>query len=195
MHNVRSFRLQERDVLLFNIAERQGKIILTDAYYNNYSYYWGSMGSSSIEKFLIGTNAGYFVDKLLGHKDKSVFSHDKTMANIRKFIKSDVLPWYHQKEFQKDLRYELNNFGTCESIEEFVHSFGRLIDNLPYYNADSSYSQGGYDKKSLERHFKEMFSEPWHLAVTESSPEKKSLIKFHGELIKYLEKYPEKDPS
>lgn len=183
------FDLDERNVILENLGKGQGRIIIVDFYYGNYSYYWGGMGSDSIQDFIISIEDSYFVDKLLGHKDYRVYDHKKTMKRIREAI-SEIIPWYHHMEFQKDMRYELRNFGPCDSDRDFVDGFWRLIKDLPYYLADGRWGEG---ERFLRDEFEGYFSEPWNYIETGPSPERIKLIKFHKSLVNYLKQKKENE--
>lgn len=45
---VKHLRVQNTDVYLHEYGEGKGKLTISNDYSHNYSYYWGAMGSSTV---------------------------------------------------------------------------------------------------------------------------------------------------
>ena len=175
------------DVYLENFDHGKGKIIISDCYDKNYSYYWGSMGDS-IEDFICKINSDYFMNCLIGYDNKYSFDSMGTFSNIRKHIREEIsLPWYKHMAFQKDMRERLNSFqNDCEDIsdESFVDRFYHFIKyHLDYTLLDNNSYR--YDRECIENDFKSI-EEPWHFISTKPSINNKWLMNFHSKLVKRL---------
>ena len=187
MQNITKLNFEDTDVYLEELSENAGKITISDSYGHNYSYYWGAMGGT-IKEFITKIDKGYFANNLIGRKSFWVIDVNKSIAEIRKYISTEMdLPWFKEKEFQKSIREELNNFKN-ELLENpnqyyFVDCFQSMfISRLNYHLIE-----GQYDRKEIEKAFKEI-SEPWHFIQTKPSEEYKWLEKLHGKLKKELSK-------
>lgn len=185
MQNITKLNFEDTDVYLEEIKENAGKIIISDSYGHNYSYSWGAMGGT-LKEFITKIDKGYFSNNLLGRRNSEVMDVNKTIAEIRKYIATEMdLPWFKEMEFQKSIREELNNLKN-ELLENpsqnyFVDCFQSLfISRLGYHLI-----QGQYDRQQIEKAFKEI-SEPWYFIQTKPSDEYKWLEKLHGKLKKEL---------
>jgi len=178
---VKKIRIGYADIFLEDFEPGQGKITISDAVNKrNYSYFWGAMGSD-IATFIKRINEDYFTDKLLGIREAQNFSSRKTFAKVREHIKT-FLPWYEHKEFQKELREELNNFQRdCDNDRDFVNGFYYVVDRLPWYEIDNEFV-----RKYIREDFEEMAKEPWHFIDTEESRESKDLKVLFKKLQKQL---------
>jgi len=139
--NILRYKTKDYDIILEDLGDCKGKIIISSSYEHNYSCFWGSMGTS-IRDFICSINEFYFADKLLGSRRSNEMDCKKTFTAIRKYIKNEMyLPWYKHQEFQKDLREHLNSFEkACEDVSGdyaqnyFVDNFFRsFVDRVDYY--------------------------------------------------------------
>jgi hypothetical protein len=184
-NNIQKIKIKGVDIILENTAPNQGKIIVSDNNGNNYSMFWGAMGST-LQEFLCGINSSYFSDKLLGSERSQTFNVKKTFKELRKFIREDLdLPWYKHLEFQKDFREKLKSFEN-ECLEYpydrfFVDGFQDCFSVSPnFYLIDDS-----YERSRIEKDFKSI-SELWHFIQTSESDTCKWLQSIHKQLIKKL---------
>lgn len=182
-----TFKVDTADIILNDLGEGQGKIIISDGNWGyNFSYFWGSMGSNLID-FLIRINADYFAGKL-GPHERGEINAKKTVSSIRKALKENFnneYPWYVEKEFQANLRAELKDieqegFANTDHYFSLINSF---TNNLNYYLIEDS-----YDRKNIEETIKSIFSEPWHYIVQDEHREVVYLTKLHKKLVKELNK-------
>lgn len=180
------FRIAGTDVILQDYEDGKGKIILSnDDRDYNLSYFWGSMGQGyDLAKFILKTNDGYLINKLGQRSSDGPINIKKTMANVRKYIKSETWwRFYMNLEADKELREALNRvqqFAGCQN--EFVHMMQDLEVDFP--------KQGHYHKH--ESDFKEMIqsisSEPWYFIVNDEPHVNVWLSKFLPQLRKHLRK-------
>lgn len=178
------YRIDEADIILEDLGEGKGKIIIAAAYGYNFSYYWGSMGSS-LKEFLCSINVGYFINKLSDPNDNGVFDGKASVANIRKYIKDDLkydLPFYKYMEAQKSLRELLKEAEACETQHEFVDA----ISNIP--KSVDTISLNRYDTKEFEEIIESLCSEPWNFISTKDSDKSIFLRRLFPKLQKELRK-------
>ncbi len=181
-----AFKVNTADVILNDLGDGQGKIIISDGNWGyNFSYYWGAMGTRTLIDFLTNIGTDYFVGKL-GPNARGEINSKKTLTNIRKGIKeyfSSEYPWYEEKEFQSDLRDRLKQIGRegFYSPEHFINVIQYLVDNLDYYTIDKKHV-----RENIESIFKGIFEEPWYYIVYDEHKEVTYLKKFHKQLIKEL---------
>ena len=152
-----TLKIEETDIFLDDQGNGRGKITISNSWGYNFSYFWGSMGSS-LNDFLCGLDEGYFLNKLCNNS--SVFCGKSTARNIRREMRSELsfeLPWFKHMEFQKEMRAEVKKIESIDSDYEFVGFAQSLADNLPYYLIDCK-----YDRKEVESAIQSFFSEPWH---------------------------------
>jgi hypothetical protein len=84
------------EVILHNYRLGQGKIIISNPYGNNHSYYWGAMGET-IQEFILGINESYFTQNLAGYPDS--FDAKKTIMRVRYYLRYECdLNWYENME-------------------------------------------------------------------------------------------------
>lgn len=174
-------KIEHTDIFLDDQGNGRGKIIISNTSGYNFSYYWGSMGSS-LKEFLCDIDSGYFINKLC--RNDSVFCGRSTVKAIRKLIKTDYsweLPWYKHMEFQKELRVKIKDLENCSSNDEFVHIALNIPDSLDYYLIEDK-----YDRKDIEGVMKSIFSEPWYMIETKPSDEARFLESLHKKLRKVL---------
>jgi hypothetical protein len=188
---MQKIRIDEVDVILDELGENQGKIIISGYDTHNYSYFWGAMGGD-LKSFLVRINSPYFADKLLGSRSCHTFDAKKTFANLRKHIREEMgLPFYEHVEFQKSMRETLNDFQRqCEEYgqEFFVHSFdSNFVNRLNFYDIKDN-----WERKRIESDFKEI-SEVWHFTGTKPSNQYQFLVKLHSKIKRVLKKQIKKD--
>ena len=173
------------DVFLDDLGNGQGKIIISNSYGENYSYYWGAMGTD-LKSFIKEINASYFADKLLGYRNESVIDIKTTFKNLRNYIVNEMdLPYYKHMAFQKDMREKIKNFqDICDDDGgkyRFVDSFhSNFVNSLNFYLIDDS-----FDRDWIRRGF-EGIDEHWHFLEEKPSPSYFWLEKFHKKLKKEL---------
>lgn len=183
-----AFKIDTADVILNDLGDGQGKIIISDCNWGyDFSYYWGAMGTRTLVEFLTGIDTGYFVGKLGPHTHGEINSK-KTLTSIRKGIKEYFgaeYPWYEEKEFQADLRDRLKQIGRegFYSPDHFINVMQDLVDDLDYYTINKT-----YDRENIKSIFKSIFSEPWYYIVYDEHRENIYLKNFHAKLIKELNK-------
>ena len=183
--NITKLKIDDNEVFLEELGPNQGKIILSDSYGHNYSYYWGAMGGT-LKDFILHINEDYFA-KNLGNKMR-VFNPVKTFSNVRKYIREDMgYPYYWEMEFQKDMREKLKEFqsevedwgGKYTFVDRFFPSF---VERLNY-----SLIKNDFDRKQFENEINNI-TEPWHFIEEKQSDEYIWLCKFHKKLKKELKK-------
>ncbi len=179
-------KIDTADVILNDLGEGQGKIIIADTSWGyNYSYFWGAMGDRSLSEFLSKINSDYFIGKL-GPNAKGEINTKQTVKSIRKAIKeyfSPEYPWYKEKEFQLSLRNELRSIEAenINNTDNYFYLIERLKDNLDYYSIDKK-----YDEDNIKSIMKAIFDEPWHYLEYEEHKENVYLRKFHQKLVSVL---------
>lgn len=187
--NLTRLKIDNTDVFLEDFEINQGKITISDTYGHNYSYYWGAMGGN-LSDFICHINSQYFTDKLFGARKSYVIDVKKTCSALRKHISSEIILYYKEMEFQKDMRRVLRDFQEeCEeagSEEYFVDNFfRRFVDKLNFYLVKDEYT-----RKELESAFGNI-DECWSFIETKPSNECIWLTKFHGKLKKEIKKCKE----
>jgi hypothetical protein len=184
-----AFKIDSADVILNDLGDGQGKIIISDDNWGyNFSYFWGSIGGGqSLIEFLIGMDEYYF-SKKLGPSASGEINSKGTIRSVRRAIKeyfSSEYPWYKELEFQKDLRYKLNRLerNGFSGPDEFFHEMNSFVEDLDYYNIDNK-----QDRENIESIFKSIFCEPWYYLVYDEHREITYLKKFKTKLVKELKK-------
>ena len=183
-----AIKIGHTDVILQELGENQGKIIIShwDSY--NFSHYWGSMGGT-LKEFLCQINVGYFVNKLCPYDRRTVFDAKRTATAFRKEIKK-FLPWYKHMEFQKEMREEVNNIEHCSNEFEFVRWAENFIDNLWFDMIEDE-----YDRKEIKSEFGGLMSEFWLLQETTDSREAKFLADIFPKIQEEVKKIIELKPA
>jgi len=178
------FKIGDSEVLLDDYGEGRGKIIITDNYYNNYSYYWGSMGGT-LKEFLKSINSGYFSNKLISHEQEYCFDVTATFKAVRYHIRYEMgLPFWEHMVFQKNMREILKEFQeTCDDLMSqnyFIDNFkSDFIDRLDFYLIDS------YHRKQVKDQF-DGICEVWNFIEIKSSDKAIALQRLHKKLKKLL---------
>lgn len=182
-----TFKIDSADIILNDLGGGQGKIIIADTSWGyNFSYFWGAMGMDLID-FLIKINAGYFTGKL-GPTAQGDINVRKTMASVRKGLKEyfySEYPWYVEKEFQSELRYQLKEMEDegFESVDHFISSINRFSDDLNYYLINDR-----HDRERIKKLIKDSLNEPWYFIVHDEHRQNIYLTKLHKKLVKVLKK-------
>ncbi len=172
-------KIDEAEIILQDLGDSQGKLIVAHPWYNG-STYWGAMGGT-LKEFLMRINEDYFTGRL--SNSKGVINMKSTMRDVRKAIREE-LPWYKDTEFQKELREKLNDIqSNCENDHQFVDAMNGLPESLMYYDLES-YKR----EKEIKQLLKDILSEPWHYIVHGESPEQKFYRQLHKKLVKHLKK-------
>lgn len=172
-------RIGTTDIILEEISEGQGKIIVSDPYMGSYSHYWGAMGSP-LPEFLNSINKEYFAQKLLDSRSIYEYCPKKTMTNIRKWVK-EWLPYYKHMEFQKHMREEIkSNFQHIESSNQFIYAWDRFVGMMDY-----DIIEDRWDMDEVKESFKGV-SEPWHFIGERTTRTYKWMTELHGKLKKNL---------
>ncbi|MBE8712505.1 hypothetical protein [Sphingobacterium hungaricum] len=185
-------RLSGTDVILQDYEDGKGKIILSnDDYDYNLSYYWGSIGQGyDLSKFIQETDDGYLIGKLGNRSSDGLINIKKTMASVRKHIKSETCwRFYMNLEADKELRQALNNvqkFSGCQN--EFVHMMHNLDVDFP---KDSNYHEYESDFKDM---IQSISSEPWYFIVNNEPRVNIWLKNFLPKLRKHLKESEEIKP-
>lgn len=135
-------KIKNTDIFLEDYGDNKGKIIISNTYGYNFSYYWGSMGSN-LKDFLLRINEGYFIDKLSTDR-QGKFSGKKTVQAIRKAIKNQDgwdIPWYEHMPAQKELRELLKSLEQCDEVNSFYYECEKITDNYwdIHYNRKKRY--------------------------------------------------------
>lgn len=183
-----TFRIDSADIILNDLGDGKGKIIISDTSYGyDFSYFWGAMGNGSLADFLCRINSEYFTDKL-GTTAKGEINTKQTLAAIRKGLKEHFYPsypWYKNQEFQASLRASLKEMEEegFVSPDHFFVCVDSMLGRLDYYSLES-YERDDV-KEILER---AVFSEPWHYLVYDEHFKNRYLMKLHKKLIKELKK-------
>jgi hypothetical protein len=175
------------DVLLDDLGEGRGKIIIANSYGNNYSTYWGSM-NSSLREFLLGINESYFTNRLTPPTDRGEFCGKRSVRNVRQHIKTELsyeIPWYKFMETQKSLRGVLKDMERCESDSEFVSAMSKISNAVDYSDLDR------WDEEEFRGAMESLECEPWHFI--EMGPSHHTL--FLNKLFKNLQKCLRKNVS
>ena len=185
--NMITFKIDTADIILDDLGDGQGKIIIADTSWGyNFSYFWGAMGGPLID-FLIRINSDYFTDKL-GPIAEGEINDKRTIKNIRRAIREQFnieYPWYKEKEFQKELREEINNLGEegFVSTDHFFNKINHFTNNLNYYLIDDV-----YERKNIQQLIKDIFNEPWSYLDYDEHKQNVYLTKLHKKLVKELKK-------
>jgi len=174
--------LSDAKVLLKDIDKGKGEIVVWNSHGNNYSYFWGAMGSD-IKTFIKQISADYLAGCFIGRAAFFEFDADATFKELRSFIKSELgLPFYKHMEFQKDMRVAIREFqNRCSSLNDFVHYWDSFIMRLDFTLIGDS----RWEQESVEKEFKSI-SEPWHFGQTKHSREYYFIQKLHNELNQKL---------
>lgn len=190
---LRRIRIDNVDVFLEDLGNGKGKITISDTYDHNYSYFWGSMGST-LEEFICSIDSGYFVHKLIPHSRDTVIDVKKTFAEVRRYIREEIgLAWYQHLAFQADMRQRLSQFQLyCEEWDSryFVDNFfPSFVDRLDYWLIEDR-----HERKQIESAFNGI-TEYWYFIQEKPSREYEWLEKFHGKLKKQLKLHSEQNPE
>lgn len=179
--NIEKIILNGFSFYLEDFGDCKGKITITGNC-ENYSHYWGSMGTD-LKSFLKKIDNGYFVGKLMSNDKQQVFSSKYTGRNIRKIWKEEIMPWYKHLEFQKDFREKLKYFLIdIQDSNHFVYEFNWFIRGLDYFLINDY-----KERNEIEGLVRSVLgSECWYLIDTELSIEYKRLSDAFTELKKYL---------
>ena len=175
------FQIQTADIILENIENGKGKIIISDLNNGSWSFFWGAMGES-IENFIKSINSSYFADKLCNNKFE--FSAKQTAKEIRRYIREEMsyeLPWYKFRESQKELRKQIKKIEKSNSQYEAL----ALIQDLPnsVYSCELSFKENNEFSKILE----DMVScEPCNFLQNDYSHEYKYLENLHAQIRLFL---------
>ena len=175
------FQIQTADIILENIENGKGKIIISDLNNGSFSFFWGAMGDT-IENFLKGINSSYFADKLCNNRFD--FSAKKTAKEIRRYIREEMsyeLPWYKFQSAQKELREKIKEIERCDNQYEALSLIQGLPNNLMCFDLDSK----------EEREFLSIISnmvscEPWNFLQNDYSREYKYLENLHAQIRLFL---------
>lgn len=185
MNDMKTLRIGEYDVILQNLGEHQGKIIIASPYLNT-SYYWGAMGSS-LEEFICSIDSYYWLNKLLPINTPTVLNVRKTFSAFRKHLFKEALadyPWYGFKEFYKGLREAINSIQShSEGPNDFIENVHGLPNSLSYFDIGDRYA-----RTKIEECIQGACSEPWHFIIEGESREQRQLLWIHKELKKALKK-------
>jgi hypothetical protein len=172
------------DVILEDLGEGRGKVIIADFENDAFNYYWGSMGSS-LSDFLLGINPDYFAGKLCPHEQSDEFDCKSTFTALRKFIReemNDELPWYSFMSAQKEMRKKINEMESeCHSGEHFVSMMQGFSDSLNVFLLDDMTFLEGME---FEKILSPLDNEPWHFI--EKMPSRK--FNFLMELLPKIKK-------
>lgn len=183
-------RIGSTDVVLQDLGDGKGKIIISDDEYGyDFSYYWGAMGKdTTLISFIQSLSSDYFVKKL-SHNIKGPFDARRTFSALRKYIQECFqyeLKWYEHMAFQKDFRKKLKQLQKEVSCaDEFVFRLKSFSNELDFYLIEDR-----YERERLEKLFEDIFSnsEPWYLIEHETHNEELFLEKFHYKLKEKLSK-------
>lgn len=170
------------DIILQDYEDGQGKIIISNFDFDyNFAYSWGAMDKDTdLRKFIKQIDSGYFANKLTGHIRQDI-DVKATFADLRREIK-ELMPWYVNVEFQKDMRSKLRDYQYHTfSQESFVNGWDSFIDSLWFGDCDHHY----YDKEEVESFFRG-YCEHWNLIVTKPPKEYNWCVKLHKELKKII---------
>lgn len=178
--NSETFFLKDvTEVTLHNYEQfGQGKIIISNPYNQNYSYYWGSMGVS-IQDFLLQINESYFTNCLCSPGDNGVFDGKKSVHQIRYYIRYEMkhdLPWYKFMEQQKELREYLKDAEECENEYQFVDYVSSIPKKFNYYT----------DGREFVGIVEGLCTEPWNFIEKSPSQNTIFLKKIFKEIQKQL---------
>lgn len=183
---IRKIKVGDTDVFLENFEPGCGKITIS-GYDQNYSMFWGAMGSS-LEEFLCGISPDYFAGKLIPSHDERVIDLKATFRNVREHIRDEMgLPWYVEPVFQKDMRERINDFqqqcsdygGKYCFVDNFFTSF---VASLDFYLIEDR-----YDRSEIQSAF-EGITEQWYFLEEKPSANYDWLINFLPKLQKVLKK-------
>ncbi len=179
---VEKLKVNDFSFYLEDIEVGKGKVIVTADYDENYSYYWGSMGSD-LKSFLKRIDEDYFVCKMIPRDEQQIFSKKITGRNIRKIWREEIMPWYKYLEFQKHFREKLKDFLIdIQDSNHFIYEFDWFIKSLDYHLIECN-----YERKEVENTIEDILqSECWHLIETEISPKYKRLKLSFTELKKII---------
>jgi hypothetical protein len=183
---MRKIRIREYDVILENLGEGQGKVIIASPYLNT-SYYWGSMGGT-LEEFICSIDLYYWSKNLLPRHVEEPLNVRKTFAAFRKQLKENLCDslysygWWLEREFQSDM------WGKVREMQESVDDVGDFIEaafGLPK-RMDYHLIADKYDAERFEEAIQNACSEPWYYAVRGQSREQGILTMLYTELRKIL---------
>jgi len=180
---MKTFNIDGTDVILYDLEEGRGKIIIADGYHGAYTHFWGSMGSK-IQEFLCSMNSSYFADKLCSKTYE--FDSKLTARNIRKHIRYELsyeLPYWKHMSAQKELREKIKEIEGCSSSDEFIHICSTFSESLMCH--DLSWQEEKEFKGIIEDVFK---TEPWHFIGEKVTHKYKWLVKLHGKIKNQLSK-------
>lgn len=178
-------KIGNTDVFLEDYGQGKGKIIISNTYGYNFSYFWGSMGSN-LREFLLRINESYFIGKLCSNSNGD-FSGRKTVKAIRKAMREHnscwEIPWYKYMDAQKELRELLKDLEQCNEINSFYYECKSIIDN--YWGLHFSYDEK-HEKEEFESNVEALFSEPHYYFEYEDSNELIFLKRLFKDLQKEL---------
>ncbi len=176
-------QIEETDIILQDYEKGQGKIIISNQGYGNFSYQWGAM-NDNISDFICRINESYFIDKLSTSR-KGDLNLKLTVRNFRQQIK-EVMPFYKEMEFQKQLRMELKKIeGSRYSEEGLINQLSDLVS----YKLDFGVIKDRYDRESMEDNIKSIFQgEVWYSFVYDEPKEHEFLKRIRKKLIAKLKK-------
>ena len=180
-----NFKIDETDIILEDYDDGKGKIIIANTWGYNFSFFWGSMGSS-LKDFLCRINVDYFINKLSDPLDNGAIDAKKSVVNFRNHLKTEYkydLPWYKWPEAQKSMREKLREIeNDCESEESFVYS----MENL-YKHIDCS-SLNYKENREFESIINSACSESWYFIIKGDSNKKVFLRKLFPKLQRELKR-------
>ena len=179
-----SIKIDDAEIILQELGEGKGKIIITASYGYNFSCFWGAMGGT-LKEFLLNINESYFVQNLADINDTSVFDGKATITNVRRHIREEMsyeLPWYENMEAMKSLREELKKLEGCDDERYFVQLMEAIPDKVDSYSIEDS-----YDRYEFINNLKSLcHNEPWNFIAKKPSQKSLFLIRLFPKLQKKL---------
>jgi hypothetical protein len=173
-------KIGEVDVILEDLGEGCGKVIIASGLYNS-SYYWGAMGGS-LKEFLNSINSQYFANKFCSNTWE--LNAKKSVKNVRRHIREELsyeLPWYKYMEAQKELRKEIKALENCYDKHDFVHQLSNIHNNVLALGLDR------YDKEEFIGVLENTFTcEPWNFIGETVTPEYKWYKNLHKQIKKEI---------
>lgn len=129
---MKHFLILNSTVTIENLKENQGKVTIVNSN-DTFEYTWNSMGTNSIEEFLLSTDREYFSKKFLTRKDFTVFDIKKTFENLKIYLR-EHLNFLNKNEYKNF--YENHLCEIIDSYEEECEDVNHIkyFSDLFYHN-------------------------------------------------------------
>jgi len=176
------FKIDEYQIIMEELGENQGKIIITRWDNRNYSYYWGAMGKT-LNEFIKSINGHYFANALISSERQWIFDVKETLSSVKEDLKYEI----EGGAFRRHLYNEFKSLLECDDMNDFDSQYRDIIT----YQVDFSLIVDSYDRNRIECYLNEL--NLFHYFQKKYSNEYNDIVKLHGKIIKHLNKYGKKE--